>query len=222
MDIDGIGQETIELLYAEGLVKNITDFYALEKDQLEKLERMAEKSAQRIIDGLKASKQVPFERVLFALGIRFVGETVAKTLVKKLHTIENIQAQTVEQLIEIDEIGDRIAQSVVEWFANQEHQTVINKLKANGLQMAISQEKLEGQTEKLAGLNIVISGTFEKHSRNELKEMIEKNGGKNVGSISKKTSYMLAGNNIGPSKLEKVQKLNIPMISEDDFLKLLE
>ncbi|WP_346859869.1 NAD-dependent DNA ligase LigA [uncultured Draconibacterium sp.] len=222
MDIDGIGQETIELLYNENLAKNISDFYRLTKEQLENLERMAEKSAQRILDGLEASKKVPFERVLFALGIRFVGETVAKTLVKKLHTIENIQAQTAEQLTEIDEIGGRIAESVVEWFSKEEHIELIKNLQEQGLQFAISEDQLEGQTEKLAGLNIIISGTFEKHSRDELKKMIEKNGGKNVGSISKKTSYMLAGSNIGPSKLEKVTKLGIPMISEDDFLKMLE
>jgi DNA ligase (NAD+) len=222
MDIDGIGQETIELLYNEGLVKNITDFYRLKKEQLEALERMAEKSAQRILDGLEASKKVPFERVMFALGIRFVGETVAKTLVKKLHTIENIIAQKQEQLVEIDEIGDRIAESVLEWFSKEEHLALIKNLQEQGLQFAISDKQLEGQTDKLAGLSIIISGTFEKHSRDELKKMIEKNGGKNVGSISKKTNYMIAGNNIGPSKLEKVNKLAIPMISEDDFLKMLE
>lgn len=222
MDIDGIGEETVELLYSQGLAHNITDFYEMKKEQLENLDRMAEKSAQRILDGLEASKKVPFERVLFALGIRFVGETVAKTLVKKLHTIENIQSQTLEQLTEIDEIGSRIAESVIDWFSKPEHLEIIQKLKANGLQFAISEEQLAGRTEKLAGLNIVISGTFEKHSRDELKKMIEMNGGKNVGSISKKTNYLLAGENIGPSKLEKVTKLGIPTISEDDFLKMLE
>lgn len=222
MDIDGIGQETIELLYNEGLAKNITQLYQLQKEQLLNLERMADKSAQRILDGLEASKLVPFERVLFALGIRFVGETVAKTLVKKLHTIENIQQQTKEQLVEIDEIGDRIAESVVEWFSNEEHLQFIETLKAYGLQFAISEDQLEGQTNKLEGLNIVISGTFEQHSRDELKKLIEQNGGKNVGSISKKTSYMLAGSNVGPSKLQKVEKLGIPMISEEDFLKMIE
>jgi len=222
MDIDGIGQETIELLYSQELARNITDLYELKKEQLENLERMAEKSAQRILDGLEASKAVPFERVLFALGIRYVGETVAKTLVKKLHTIENIQSQTIEQLTEIDEIGGRIAESVVDWFSKPEHIELIEKLKQHGLQFSISEEKLQGRTDKLAGLNIVISGTFEKHSRDQLKEMIEKNGGKNVGSISKKTNYLLAGENIGPSKLEKVNKLGIPIISEDDFIKMLE
>lgn len=222
MDIDGIGEETVELLHSQGLAHNITDFYDLKKEQLENLDRMAEKSAQRILDGLEASKKVPFERVLFALGIRFVGETVAKTLVKKLHTIENIQSQTLEQLTEIDEIGSRIAESVIDWFSKPEHLEIIQKLKEKGLQFAISEEQLAGRTEKLAGLNIVISGTFEKHSRDELKKMIEMNGGKNVGSISKKTNYLLAGENIGPSKLEKVTKLGIPTISEDDFLKMLE
>jgi len=222
MDIDGIGQETIELLYNEGLAKSITDLYLLKKEELENLERMAEKSAQRILDGLEASKQVPFERVLFALGIRFVGETVAKTLVKKLHTIENIQTQTDEQLVEIDEIGERIAESVVDWFSKAEHVNLVKDLKEQGLQFAISEDQLKGQTEKLVGLNIIISGTFEKHSRDELKKLIEKNGGKNVGSISKKTSYLLAGNNIGPSKLEKAKKLNIPIIFEDDFLKMID
>ncbi len=222
MDIDGIGEETVELLYSLGLAKNIADLYELKKEQLENLDRMAEKSAQRILDGLDAAKKVPFERVLFALGIRFVGETVAKTLVNKLHTIENIQSQTSEQLTGIDEIGGRIAESVVDWFSKPEHHELIKKLKQHGLQFAINEEQLAGRTEKLSGLNIVISGTFEKHSRDELKKMIEKNGGKNVGSISKNTNYLLAGNNIGPSKLEKVTKLGIPSITEDEFLHMLE
>lgn len=222
MDIDGIGQETIELFYKEKLARNISDLYELKKEQLEELERMAEKSAQRIIDGLEASKNVPFERVLFALGIRYVGETVAKILVKKLHNIETIQAQNIEQLTDIDEIGGRIAESVVDWFSKPEHLALIEKLKTHGLQFAISENLLEGRTDKLAGLNIIISGTFNQHSRDELKELIDKNGGKNVGSISKKTSYLLAGDNIGPSKLEKVKKLGIPMISEEDFLKMID
>jgi DNA ligase (NAD+) len=222
MDIDGIGQETIELLYKEGLAKNIADLFLLQKHQLEGLERMAEKSAQRILDGLEASKKVPFERVLFALGIRFVGETVAKTLVKKLHTIENIQAAKKVELTEIDEIGERIAESVVDWFSKTEHIQLIEKLKGHGLQFQISEDKIGNKTDKLSGLSIIISGTFEKYSRDELKQMIEQNGGKNIGSISKKTSYMLAGDNMGPSKLEKASQLGIPIISEDEFLKMLE
>jgi DNA ligase (NAD+) len=221
MDIDGIGQETVELLFNEGLAKNTADLYLLQKPQLEALERMAEKSAQRILDGLEASKNVPFERVLFALGIRFVGETVAKTLVKKLHTIDNIQSAKKEELTEIDEIGERIAESVVDWFSKEEHIQLIEKLKEHGLQFQISEDKISNQTDKLSGLSIIISGTFEKYSRDELKQMIEQNGGKNIGSISKKTSYLLAGDNMGPSKLEKANKLNIPIISENDFLKML-
>jgi len=222
MDIDGLGQETIELLYSQGFVKNITDFYNLKKEQLEGLERMGEKSAQRILDGLEASKNVPFERVLFALGIRFIGETVAKTLVKKLHSIENILAAKMEELVEIDEIGQRIAESVVNWFSKAEHILIINKLKEVGLQFHIGEDKIANITDKLSGLNIIISGTFEKYSRDELKQMIEQNGGKNVGSISKRTSYLIAGENMGPSKLEKATQLGVPIISEDDFLKMLE
>ena len=222
MDIDGLGQETIELLFREGLVTNIADLYNLKQFQLEKLERRAEKSAKRIIDGLEASKSVPFERVLFALGIRFVGETVAKTLVKKLHNIDNIKNQTIENLTEIDEIGERIAESVVDWFSISKHIELIKKLKMHGLQFEINEEKLAGQTNKLEGLSIIISGTFDSYSRNELKELIEKNGGKNIGSISKNTSYLLAGNNIGPSKLEKATKLGIPIISEEEFIKIIE
>jgi DNA ligase (NAD+) len=221
MDIDGLGEETIELLYDKGLAKNITELYRLKKEQLANLERMGEKSAQRILDGLEASKKVPFERVLFALGIRFVGETVAKTLAKKLHNIENIQTAKKEELVEIDEIGDRIADSVVEWFSKEEHKQRIEKLKEVGLQFQISEEKLSGRTEKLAGLSIIISGTFNKFSRDELKEMIEQNGGKNVGSISKNTSYVLAGENMGPSKLEKANQLGVKIISENEFLKIL-
>ena len=221
MDIDGLGQETIELLYNEGFVKGIADFYQLKKEQLTNLERMGEKSAQRILDGLEATKNVPFERVLFSLGIRFVGETVAKILVKKLHTIEKIQSATLEELIDIDEIGEKIAESMVNWFSVEKHIQLIVTLKEQGLRFEIDEKQLEGITEKLKGLNIIISGTFEIHSRDELKKMIEKNGGKNVGSISKKTSYLLAGKNIGPSKLEKANKLKIPIISEDNFLKML-
>lgn len=221
MDIDGIGQETIELLYKEGLAQNIVDLYRLDSKQLESLDRMAEKSAQRIMDGLKASKQVPFERVLFALGIRFVGETVAKTLVKKLHNIENILAQDKDSLTDIDEIGEKIAESLVEWSGKEANINLIRDLKEQGLQFEISPDQLKDRSDKLAGLNIVISGTFEKQSRDELKAMIEKNGGKNVGSISKKTSYLLAGNNIGPSKLEKATKLGVPIISEEEFLGMI-
>lgn len=222
MDIDGLGQETIDLLYSEGLVKGIADLYRLQKEQLINLERMGEKSAERILAGLEATKSVPFERVLFALGIRFVGETVAKTLAKNLHSIDHIQTKTKEELTEIDEIGDRIAESIVDYFSKPEHLETIEFLKIKGLQFQISEEKLSARSDKLKGLSIIISGTFEKNSRDGLKELIEKNGGKNVGSVSKKTDYLLAGENIGPSKLEKAAQLGIPIISEEEFLKMLE
>jgi DNA ligase (NAD+) len=222
MDIDGLGQETIELLYNQGLAKGIADLYRLEKEQLLKLERFQEKSAQRILDGLEASKNAPFEQVLFALGIRYVGETVAKILAKELHSIDNIRNKTKEELMEIDEIGDRIAESIIDFFSKPEHIEMIEFLKKQGLQFQISEDRLSDRTDKLNGSSIVISGTFEKHSREELKKMIEKNGGKNVGSISKKTSYLLAGANMGPSKREKADKLGIPVISEEEFLKMLE
>ena len=222
MDIDGLGEETIDLLYNEGLVKGIADLYRLQKEQLINLERMGEKSADRILAGLETTKSVPFERVLFALGIRFVGETVAKTLAKSLHSIDRIQTKTKEELTEIDEIGDRIAESIVDYFSKPEHLETIEFLKKQGLQFQISEEKLSARSDKLKGLSIIISGTFEKNSRDGLKELIEQNGGKNVGSISKKTDYLLAGENIGPSKLEKATQLGIPIISEEEFLKMLE
>jgi len=222
MDIDGLGQETVELFYNKQFAKGIGDLYRLNKEQLLQLERFKEKSVQRILDGIVESKKVPFERVLFALGIRYVGETVAKTLAQKLHTIENIISKTKEELTEIDEIGDRIAESIIDFFSKPEHLELIDFLKSQGLQFALTEDQLSNRTDKLNGLSIVISGTFNFNSRDELKKIIEQNGGKNVGSISKKTNYILAGENMGPSKLEKAKKLNIPIISEEDFLKMLE
>jgi DNA ligase (NAD+) len=222
MDIDGLGQETIDLLFNRGLVKSVADLYRLKKEQLAGLERMGEKSAQRILDGLEASKNVPFERALYALGIRFVGETVAKKLAKEVISIQNLIEMTKEDLIKIDEIGDRIADSVVDYFSNDEHLKIIDFLEKQGVQFHLSEEQLTNRTEKLAGLNIVISGTFQKFSRDELKKLIEQNGGKNTGSISKNTSYVLAGENMGPSKLERANSLGVPVISEDDFLKMIQ
>ena len=222
MDLDGLGEETIDLLYNIGLIRSIADLFKLKKEQLAQLERMGEKSAERILSGIETAKTVPFESVLFALGIRFVGETVAKTLARKLHTIDAIQSQTIEQLTEIEEIGPRIAESVVDWFAKPKHNEMIARLKEAGLQFTVIEDSIISKTDKLKGLNIVISGTFEQHSRDELKDFIEQNGGKNVGSISKKTHYILAGENMGPSKLEKAKELGVPIISEADFLKMLE
>ena len=222
MDIDGLGQETIESLYNSNLVKSIADLYLLKKEQLTELERMGDKSAQRILDGLAASKKAPFERVLYALGIRYVGETVAKKLAMEVYSIDNLITRSKEELEEINEIGERIAQSVVEYFSEPAHVQMIEFLKTQGLQFQLSDEQFSNRTDKLKGLSIVISGTFEHHSRDELKQLIEQNGGKNVGSISKKTSYILAGENMGPSKLEKADKLGIPLITEQDFMKMVE
>lgn len=222
MNIDGLGAETIDLLYNEGLIRNIADLYDLRKEQISRLERLGDKSAERILKSLDESRSVSFEKVLFALGIRFVGETVAKTLANRLINIENIEKASLEELTAIDEIGGRIAESVLAYFSNPENIRLIDRLKEKGLQMQIDEASLANRSEKLAGLSIIISGTFDKNSRDDLKKMIEQNGGKNVSSISKNTNYLLAGNNIGPSKLEKAEKLNIPIISEEEFLKMID
>jgi DNA ligase (NAD+) len=222
MNIDGLGAETIDLLYQEGLIRNVADLYALRKEQISRLERLGDKSAERILKSLEESKNIPFEKVLFALGIRFVGETVAKILANRLISIEQIENASLDELTAIDEIGGRIAESVQSYFSNPEHLELVNRLKDIGLQMQLDEASLANRSDKLSGLSIIISGTFEKNSREDLKKMIEQNGGKNVSSVSKNTSYMLAGNNIGPSKLEKAEKLNIPIITEDEFLKMID
>ena len=222
MNIDGIGSETIDLLYNEGLVRNIGDLYDLQKAQISGLERLGDKSTERILKSLSDSRNIPFERVLFALGIRFVGETVAKILAHRLITMENLEAASVEELTAIDEIGGRIAESIRLYFSNPQHIHLIERLMEKGLQMKLDEASIANRSKKLEGLTIIISGTFEKNSRDDLKKMIEQNGGKNVSSISKNTSYLLAGSNIGPSKLDKARKLLIPIISEDDFLKMIE
>jgi len=221
MNIDGMGEETVELFYSKGMIANVADLFLLKVEDIAALERLGDKSAQRIVDGLEASKSVPFERVLFALGIRFIGETVAKILAKAFKNIDALMVASLEQLTGTNEIGERIAQSLIDWFAVPLNRELVERLRASGLQFELSEEQMAGTTDRLAGLSIIISGTFEKHSREELKNMIEQHGGKNVGSISKNTSYLLAGENIGPSKLEKVQKLGIPIISEDDFLAMI-
>jgi DNA ligase (NAD+) len=222
MAIDGLGPETVDLFYQIGLVHNVADLYSLRALDIRGLDRMGDKSAVKIIHGIAESKQVPFERVLFALGIRFVGETAAKKLAKAFRNIEALEVATKEQLMEVDEIGEKIAQSVVTYFALPTNIELINKLKEVGLQMEKLEEEEEGEfSDKLSGLSIVISGVFSKHSREEYKDMIEKHGGRNVGSISSKTSFILAGENMGPAKLEKAQKLGIKIINEDDFLQML-
>lgn len=218
MDIEGLGGETVELLFKQGLINNYADLYELKKEQIVPLERMADKSAENMINGILNSKKIPFERVLFALGIRFVGETVAKKLAKHYKNIDNLMQATAMELIMVDEIGEKIAESVVEFFSKPDNRAIIQRLKDHGIQFQISEEELQGQTDILQGKTFVVSGVFEKISRDQLKKLIEKNGGKVAGSISAKTSYVVAGENMGPSKLEKATALGIPIISEDEFL----
>ncbi|WP_299188934.1 NAD-dependent DNA ligase LigA [uncultured Aquimarina sp.] len=222
LDIEGLGGETVALLVKEGLITNYADLYELKKEQVIPLERMAEKSADNLIEGILKSKEIPFERVLFGLGIRYVGETVAKKLAKHYKTIDAIIAATEEELVNVDEIGIKIAQSVREFFNSESNKTLVERLLSHGVQLQISADKLANQTETLKGQTFVVSGVFEKVSRNELKKLIEDNGGKVSSSISSKTTYVVAGANMGPSKLEKANKLGIVIISEDDFLNLVE
>ncbi|UNY98238.1 NAD-dependent DNA ligase LigA [Zhouia spongiae] len=221
MDIEGLGGETVELLYKEGLINDYADLYELTKEQVLPLERMADKSAENLITGIEKSKEIPFERVLYALGIRFVGETVAKKLAREYKSIEKLMAASTEELINVDEIGEKIAESVTDFFANEQNTAIVNRLQKHGIQLEISAESLQNQTDKLKGCNFVISGVFEKVTRNELKKLIEDNGGKVVSSISSKTSFVVAGDKMGPSKKDKAEKLNIPLISEDDFLEMI-
>ncbi|WP_299051617.1 NAD-dependent DNA ligase LigA [uncultured Polaribacter sp.] len=218
MDIDGLGGETVDLLRKEGLIKNYADLYDLEVEQVVPLERMAEKSAQNMITGIQKSKEIPFEKVLFALGIRFVGETVAKKLAKHFKSIDNLMTADFETLVAVDEIGDRIAQSIIDFSSDLGNIQLINRLKSYGLQLEISKESLANQTNKLEGQVFVVSGVFHQMSRNELKKTIEDNGGKVSSSISKKTNFIIAGDNMGPSKLQKAEALAIAIISEQDFI----
>lgn len=222
MDIDGIGEENCILLFDSGLVKNIADFYTLTSDSLVSLGRIGEATARKILAGVNVSKNVPFERVLYALSIPFVGETVSRKIAKAVKSLDNLIGMSREEIVAIDDVGPRIADSIIEFFSYEPNMELIERLKSYGLQMSVSETELVGQTDILKGKSFVISGVFSKHSREEYKSMIEKNGGKNVGSISKKTDYVLAGENMGPSKLEKAQKLGIPIIDEDEFLKMLE
>ena len=221
MDIEGLGGETVELLYKEGLIKNYADLYTITKEQVMPLERMAEKSAENLVNGVKASISIPFERVLFALGIRFVGETVAKKLAKAYKNIDALMVANVEELITVDEIGERIAQSVVEFFQNYTNVEIIDRLKSYGVQFELSSDKLENQTELLQGQTFVVSGVFAKVSRDELKKLIEDNGGKVGSSVSSKTNYLVAGENMGPSKKTKAESLGVTIITEDEFLSML-
>ncbi len=221
MNIDGIGEETAGLLYEKGLIKNIADLYCLSHEQLRVLDRFADRSAERIIKGVEDSKKVPFERVLFALSIPYVGETGAKKLARAVRDIDALMAMTADQLVEIEDVGPRIAESIVEYFAEPVNREIVERLRSAGVQMSMPEDVDEGRTNRLEGKSIVISGTFTHHSRDEYKALIEKHGGKNVGSISKKTDYVLAGENMGPAKLEKATSLGIEIIDEDTFLQMI-
>ena len=217
-----MGPETVEDLYEAGLLHNAADLYELQMYDLVRLERRGERSARNLLDSLEASKQVPFERVLFALGIRYVGESVAKRLVQAFHSMEALRAATFEQLVATEDVGERIAQSLVDYFANETNQILIQRLASYGLRMESAEEETGTKSEKLKGQTVVISGTFSHHSRDEYKVLIEQHGGKNSGSISSKTSFILAGENMGPAKMEKAAKLGIRLMHEEEFLKLLE
>ena len=221
MDIEGLGGETVALLFNNGLVHNYADLYELTVEQILPLERMAQKSAENLVNGVANSKNIPFESVLFALGIRFVGETVAKKLAKHYRSIDALCQATLMDLILVDEIGERIAQSVLDFFDNEENRAIIERLKKHGIQFEIIEKINPNATNKLSGKTFVVSGVFEKFSRDDLKKVIEDNGGKVGSSISTKTDYVVAGDNMGPTKLDKANKLNIAIISEDDFIKLI-
>ena len=222
MDIDGLGAETVELLFKEGLIENYADLYKLTKEQVIPLERMAEKSAENLIQGIANSVNIPFERVLFALGIRYVGETVAKVLARAFKNIDALMNATPESLTQVNEIGERIAESVVSFFREEKNREIIAELRKHGLNFSLSEAQLENQTDLLKGKTLVVSGVFENLERTELKKLIEDNGGKVSSSISSKTSYLVAGNNMGPSKRNKAETLGVPIISESEFLSLIQ
>lgn len=222
MNIDGIGEEVAVQLHESGLVHNIADIYSLTGNDLMRLEHFQRKASDRILSGIRKSLEVPFERVLFAIGIPYVGETTAKVLARNVHTIDRLMAMNAEELASIPEIGPKIAESIVGYFAAEGNREIIERLREAGVQLCLSEAELANRTDKLAGKKIVISGVFAKHSREEYKAMIEQNGGKNVSSISSATSYVFAGENMGPAKLEKARKLGIPIIGEDEFLAMIE
>ena len=221
MNIDSIGPETVDDYFRRGLIRNIADLYTIDVQQING-DGSREKSARKIVNSIRASVEVPFERVLFALGIRFVGETSAKLLARHFKTLDALMVASIADLMEVEGVGEVIAESVIRYFHNEENLQIIERLRSYGLQMSLNAEQLQGSTDKLAGKSIVISGVFERHSRDEYKAMIELNGGKNVGSISSKTSFILAGANMGPSKLQKAEKLGIALVDEETFLRMLE
>jgi DNA ligase (NAD+) len=216
-----LGSETIDLLYSQGLLRNIADIYTLTQDDIAKQERLGEKSAQNILAGIEASKQVAWARVLFALGIRMVGETTAKKIARRFPNIDQLQWATVEQLTAIDDVGEQIANNIIAYFNELQNLEIINRLREAGVQMASQEEELVPQSDMLQGKSIVVSGVFSLHSRDEYKAMIEAHGGKNVGSVSKKTSFILAGENMGPEKRKKAESLGVEILTEEAFLELI-
>ena len=222
MDIESLGPETVDDYYQRGLIHDVADLYTLTVAQICGFNKNRVKSAQKVVDGILSTKNVPFERVVFAIGIRFVGETTAKLIARHFKSMEALRTATIEQLLEVDGVGKVIAESVVKYFQDPKNAAIVDKLASYGLQMQLSEEQLAGRTDKLAGKSIVISGVFSKHSRDEYKAIIEQHGGKNVGSISKKTTFVLAGENMGPAKLEKAKSIGVPVVSEDEFLAMLE
>ncbi len=221
MNIEGLGEEIINLLYTQDLLRDIADIYTLTQDNIASQERLGEKSAQNILAAIEGSKQVPFARVLFSLGIRYVGETTAKKLVKTFYTIDMLIAANKEALMTVEDVGEQVAESIIAYFANETNRMIVARLREAGLTMESVPPKEETKNGLLQGKSIVVSGTFANHSRDELKQLIEENGGKNVGSVSAKTSFILAGDNMGPQKLEKAQKLGVPIISEDEFMAMI-
>ena len=221
MNIDGLGEETIDLFFERGMLHNIADIYALRKDDIAQLERLGDKSADNILSGIEASKQVPWARVLFALGIRMVGETTAKKIAKRFPSIDALQAATKEELIAVEDVGEQIADNIIAYLHNEQNLLIINRLREAGVKMKEESGEWKAESDKLAGKTIVISGTFAQHSRDEYKDFIEAHGGKNSGSVSKKTSFILAGENMGPEKRKKAEELGIPLMSEEEFLQLI-
>jgi DNA ligase (NAD+) len=221
MNIDSLGPETVDEYYRRGIVKNVADLYSIDVQQING-DGSRTKSAQRIVNGIQKSKEVPFERVVFALGIRFVGETTARLLARHFKSLDALMAAGLEDLQEVEGVGEVMAKSIIAYFHNEENLRIVNRLHEVGLQMQLSESQTAATSDKLAGQSIVISGVFAHHSRDEYKLIIEQNGGKNVGSISGKTSFILAGDNMGPSKLEKAQKLGIKIMNEDEFLDLIK
>lgn len=221
MNIEGLGPETVDQFYQEGMIHDVADLYALKAGEISRLERLGEKSAENIVKGIEASKQVPYERVLFALGIRFVGETVAKKVARAFRSIDALEAATLDDLIHVDEIGEKIAQSIILYFENEQNRRLVERLRQAGLRMEAAEEDLSGHTDILQGKSVVVSGVFARHSRDEYKALIEKHGGKSRLSVSKKTSFILAGKNMGPDKSEKAHQLGIPIVSEEEFLSMI-